>query len=31
MAKFLNKDPQTYDAEKERFMKELKSFHDTKG
>ena len=31
MAKFLNKDPKAYIGEKERFIKEVKHFHDSKG
>ena len=31
MAKFLNKDPKAYIVEKERFIKEVKYFHDSKG
>lgn len=31
MAKLLNKDPSAYAGERDRFLKELKSFHDSKG
>ena len=27
MAKLLNKDPQLYEAERERFLRELRQFH----
>ncbi len=31
MAKFLNKDPQIYEGERDRFLRELKTFHEAKG
>jgi hypothetical protein len=31
MAKLLNKDPLQYEAEKERFLHELRTFHMHKG
>jgi hypothetical protein len=31
MAKFLNKDPKAYIVEKNRFIVEVKHFHDSKG
>ncbi|KAI4477611.1 hypothetical protein M0804_012728 [Polistes exclamans] len=31
MAKILDKDPVTYERERENFMKELRHFHETRG
>ncbi|KYN02709.1 AT-rich interactive domain-containing protein 2 [Cyphomyrmex costatus] len=31
MAKILNKDPVTYEKERENFLKELRHFHETRG
>ena len=31
MARLLNKDPGAYDRERQRFLGELKRFHDNKG
>jgi|NOAtaT_5_FD_contig_41_2086170_length_277_multi_2_in_0_out_0_1 hypothetical protein len=31
MAKFLNKDQKAYNAEKDRFINEVRHFHDSKG
>jgi hypothetical protein len=31
MAKFLNKDPKAYVVEKERFIRDVRQFHESKG
>jgi hypothetical protein len=31
MARLLNKDPDAYNRERERFISELRRFHDNKG
>ncbi|KOX76369.1 AT-rich interactive domain-containing protein 2 [Melipona quadrifasciata] len=31
MAKILNKDPVTYERERENFLKDLRHFHETRG
>jgi AT-rich interactive domain-containing protein 2 len=31
MAKILNKDPVTYEKERENFLKDLRHFHETRG